>query len=42
MMTVVIENSKEAGPDLREGKVGSCPAPPQLGGLHKNSNKIIT
>jgi len=24
-----------AGPDLREGKLGSCPGPPQLGGLHK-------
>jgi len=23
------------GPDLREGKLGSCPGPPQLGGLHK-------
>ena len=23
------------GPDLREGKLGSCPGPPQLRGLHK-------
>ena len=26
-----------AGPHLREGKLGSCPGPPQLGGLHKDS-----
>jgi len=32
----------DVGPDLREGKLGSCPGPPQLGGLHKNSKKIIT
>jgi len=31
-----------AGPDLRDGKLGSCPGPPQLGGLHKNSKRIIT
>ena len=31
-----------SGQDLREGKLGSCPGPPQLGGLHKNSKKIIT
>jgi len=30
------------GPDLREGKLDSCPGPPQLGSLHKNSKKIIT
>jgi len=31
--------SLSSGPDLREGKLGSCPGPPQLGGLHKNSKK---
>ena len=31
-----------SGPDLREGKLGNCPGPPQLGGLHKNILKIIT
>ena len=30
-----------AGPDLREGKLGSCPGPPQLGGLHNNSKKLL-
>jgi len=33
----------KSGPDLKEGKLGSCPGPPQLGGgLHRNSKKIIT
>jgi len=42
MMTdLVIENSREAGPDLREGKLGSCPGPPQLGGLHKTVTKLL-
>jgi len=26
-----------SGPDLTDGKLGSCPGPPQLGGLHKHS-----
>jgi len=30
------------GPDLRgEGKLGSCPGPPQLRGLRKNSKKLL-
>ena len=31
----------KAGPYLREGKLGSCPGPPQLGGLHKNNKKLL-
>ena len=31
-----------SGSDLRDDKLGSCPGPPQLGGLHKYSKKIIT
>ena len=31
----------QPGPDLREGKLGSRPGPPQLGGLHKNSKKLL-
>ena len=31
-----------AGPDSREGKLGSCPGPPQLGGgSTKNSKKLL-
>jgi len=30
-----------AGPDLKEGKLGSCTGPPQLGGLQETV-KIIT
>jgi len=26
-----------SGPDLRDAKLGSCPGPPQLGGLYKHS-----
>jgi len=31
-----------SGPDLREGKLGSCPGPQQLRGLQKKTVKIIT
>jgi len=27
---------------FKGGQTGSCPGPPQLGGLHKNILKIIT
>ena len=30
-----------SGPDLREDKLGSCPGPPHLGDLHKNSKKML-
>ena len=36
--TTIIQWTGSPGPDLREGKLGSCPGPPQLGGLHKNTN----
>ena len=29
------------GPDLSEGKLGSCPGPPQLGGPPQNSKKLL-
>jgi len=38
--TLFTESSADTGPDVREGKLGSCPGPPQLGGLHINSKKI--
>jgi len=33
--------TKNPGPGLRRGKLGSCPGPPQLGGRHKNSKKLL-
>jgi len=36
------ETVDRTGPDLREGKLGNCPGPPQLGGPpQKNSKKLL-
>jgi len=37
----VLGHVQFAGPDLREGKLGSCPGPPQLRGLHKKTVKKL-
>jgi len=42
VFSVFEKNAQNAEPDLKEGKLGSCPGPPpQLGGLHKNSKKLL-
>jgi len=30
-----------SGPDLRGGKLGSCPGPPQVRGVHKKTVKKL-
>ena len=30
-----------SGPDLRGGKLGSCPGPPQVRGLHEKVKKLL-
>jgi len=34
-------DASAAGPDLREGKLGSCPGPPRLRGLQKKNSKKL-